>query len=141
MGGCPTDPSIKIDPQTIFVSQPGMCELIFKSKMSAAVKFYEWIIEEVIPELMEHGTYTIPIKKSDIEKLNKSFYDDNMLSEYMGSPCIYFSYVGIHKIVINGITREEHMIKLAKREKWMSEIWINIENSTKHLMSWEFGKH
>ena len=36
---------------------------------------------------MTTGTYTTPITKSDIERLNKSFYDDDkMLSAFDNKP-------------------------------------------------------
>lgn len=101
----------KIDPQTIFCSDAGFIELMIKSKKPKIAELWKKIKEEILPTLFKTGTYTMPVKKSDISQLTKSFYDDNMLSEFMGSPCVYFSYVGKHKIVINGITKEEHVIK------------------------------
>jgi len=36
----------------------------------------------------------MPAKKSDIERLNKSFYNENMLSDYENNPVVYCSYIG-----------------------------------------------
>jgi len=93
-----TDPLIKIDPQTIFISSSGLFQLISRSKKPEAMKFYEFITEEVIPELLTKGTYTLPAKESDIAKLNKSFYDNNMLSNFADKPVMYLSYIGQYNI-------------------------------------------
>lgn len=102
LGVSSNDPSLKIDPQTIFVDDTGLFLMVSRSK------------KEILPILFRTGTYTLPIKDSDVEKLKQNFYDDNMLSSYMGSPCIYFAYIGKHKITLNGITKEEHVIKYEK---------------------------
>lgn len=75
------------------------------------------ITKEILPTLFRTGTYTMPAKKSDINQLTKSFYDENMLSEFMGSPCVYFAYVGQHKVTINGMTKEHHVIKYGETRK------------------------
>jgi len=107
----------KIDPQTIFIDQSGVFQLIMRSRKPEAEKFAEWLAEEVIPSLMTTGTYTMPIKNSDTEKLNKSFYDDNILSNYDNRPVIYFAYVGEHVVIINGVTKKEHVIKFGLTRK------------------------
>ncbi|XWV25360.1 putative Bro-N domain-containing protein [Tupanvirus deep ocean] len=108
---------IKIDPQTTFINNSGIFQLVSRSKKPEAVKLWEFITEEVLPELFTTGTYTMPITETDIDKLNKSFYDDNMLSKYMGNPCVYFAYVGKHQVKINGIIKEEHIIKFGETRK------------------------
>ena len=85
---------LKIHPQTIFIDNSGLFELITKSKKKEAISFYEFITDKVIPELLATGTYTLPIKVSDIERLNKSFYDDNSLSDYENTAVVYLAYIG-----------------------------------------------
>lgn len=84
---------IKTDPQTIFVDNTGLFQLISKSKKPEAVKLWQFITREVLPTLFTTGTYTLPAKESDIIRLNKSFYDDNMLSDYENNPVVYFAYI------------------------------------------------
>jgi len=59
----------------------------------------------------------MPSKESDIEKLNKSFYEDHILSNYDNRPVIYFAYVGKHIVIINGIKKEEDVIKFGETRK------------------------
>jgi len=91
-----TDP-LKIDPQTIFISQAGVLQLVLRSKKPEAEAFGDWLTEKVIPSLMENGTYTMPPKELEIIRLNKSFYDDNMLSDYENNPVVYVAYIGKYK--------------------------------------------
>ena len=37
-------------PNTVYVSEPGLYELIFSSKMPAAIEFRKWVFEEVLPQ-------------------------------------------------------------------------------------------
>jgi len=86
--------SIKMDVKTTFINNSGLFQLVSRSKKKEAVKLWEFIAEEVLPELFTTGTYTLAPEKSDIERLNKSFYDDNILSDFEGNPVVYFAYVG-----------------------------------------------
>lgn len=90
---------LNIDKKTIFVSEPGILQLIARSRKPNAEKFLEWLAEEVIPKILSEGTYTLPIKKSDIQRLKKSFYDDNesILSDYKGKLVVYLAYIGKYK--------------------------------------------
>ena len=107
----------KIDQKTVFCDDSGFIQLISRSKKPEAMSLWRKITKEILPTLFRTGTYTLPAKDSDIEKLNQSFYDDNMLSKFIGSPCLYFGYVGKHKVVINGKTKEEHIIKFGETRK------------------------
>jgi len=51
----PTTPSI--DKQTIFLNEAGLYELIIKSKNKNAIKFQDWIFEEVLPSIRKTGQY------------------------------------------------------------------------------------
>ena len=101
----------KLDPQTIFIDQTGILQFIMKGNKRECEKFSEWLSEEVIPALMNTGHYEMPITDSDIKQLTKSFYDNNDLSNYMDSPCIYLAYVGKHKVIIDGKEVIKHIIK------------------------------
>jgi phage antirepressor YoqD-like protein len=46
--------------QMLAVSKNGICRLVFKSRKAEALKFQDWIFDEVIPALMETGTYGVP---------------------------------------------------------------------------------
>ena len=101
----------KIHAQTVFVDDSGFLQLISRSNKKAAVELWRKITKEILPTLFRTGYYEMPITDSDYNRINKSFYDDNMLSEFMGNPCVYFAYVGKHKVTINGITKLEDAFK------------------------------
>lgn len=57
------------------------------------------------------------MKETDIKKLNKSLYEDHILSNYDNHPVIYFAYVGKHIVIINSIEKEEDIIKFGQTRK------------------------
>jgi prophage antirepressor-like protein len=98
--------SLKLDAKTIFISTPGVFQLVSRSKKPEAIKLWEFITETVLPELFSKGTYSLPAKKSDIKRLTKNFYDDNMISDYKDKLAIYLAYIGEY----NG----KHILKFGK---------------------------
>jgi prophage antirepressor-like protein len=44
----------------LFISEPVLYRLIFKSKKKEAKKFQDWIFEEVLPSIRKTGEYRIP---------------------------------------------------------------------------------
>jgi prophage antirepressor-like protein len=65
----------KIQDHAIFINETGLHELIIKSKMKKAIKFKEWILGDVIPELRKKGEYIMNKKdKEEIKTLNKEIY-------------------------------------------------------------------
>jgi len=72
-------PSLKNDyneKNTIYINEPGLYQLIFKSKMKEAIKFQDWIFEEVLPQLRKTGKYKMKndykkiMENKEIEKIN-----------------------------------------------------------------------
>lgn len=98
--------SLKIDPQTIFINNTGLFSLISRSKKKQAVELWEFITEEVLPELFTTGTYSLPAKQNDVDRLNKSFYDDEYLSNYKNKLAVYLAYIGKYK--------GKHILKFGK---------------------------
>ncbi|AHA45879.1 BRO-N domain-containing protein [Hirudovirus strain Sangsue] len=105
---------LKIDPQTIFIDECGLFQLVSRSKKKEAIKLWKQITKEILPELFATGTYTMPITESDITKLTKNFYNDNILSEYDNQNVIYLAYVGKHEVVVNGTKKIDHVLKFGK---------------------------
>jgi prophage antirepressor-like protein len=80
----------KVNSQTKYISLYGLIQLILKSKKKEAVKFQEWVIEEVIPSIIKTGSYS----NSRLE--HKSFYDDALISTYEGKRVFYIAYIGCY---------------------------------------------
>jgi len=79
----------KIDPQTIFINQEGMYDLVMSSRKAEAKIFRRWISHEVLPSINRFGSYSI-------EKKYGCFYDDHDLYEYDGCNVCYMAYIGVH---------------------------------------------
>ncbi|AKI81610.1 BRO-n domain-containing protein [Acanthamoeba castellanii mimivirus] len=113
LGVNPSTP-LKIDPQTMFINDCGLFQLVSKSNKKEAINLWRQITKEILPELFATGTYTMPITESDITKLTKNFYNDNILSEYDNQNVIYLAYVGKHEVVVNGTKKIDHVLKFGK---------------------------
>ena len=48
------------DRNTIYITEPGLYQLIFKSHLPNAKGFTKWVFEEVLPTIRSSGSYTIP---------------------------------------------------------------------------------
>ncbi len=42
------------------ISEPGLYSLIFKSRKPEAIKFQDWVCEDVLPSIRKHGCYMTP---------------------------------------------------------------------------------
>ena len=61
-----------LHPQTIYINESGLYNLLISSKMKEAKQFREWLTTSVVPELRKTGVYSM--KKSNnnlLSKLNK----------------------------------------------------------------------
>ena len=67
---------------TNYLSEPGVYQLIFKSKTDFAEQFQDWVFEEVLPKLRASGGYIMPTATS--EQLGALIKDANakLMSKY-----------------------------------------------------------
>lgn len=89
VGVNPTLENQRIDPQTIFINQEGMYDLVMSSRKPEAKIFRRWISHEVLPSINRFGSYSV-------EKKYGCFYDDHDLYEYDGCNVCYMAYIGIY---------------------------------------------
>ncbi len=47
---------------TSVISEPGLYSLVLRSKLPSAVRFQDWITEEVLPSIRKHSAYLTPQK-------------------------------------------------------------------------------
>ena len=50
-------------PNTIFLTEPGVYQLIFKSNIPSASEFQRWMFKEVLPSIRKTGSYGLPEPK------------------------------------------------------------------------------
>lgn len=86
----------KIDPKTIFIDDSGLFQLISRSKKPQSELLWKKITKEILPTLFRTGLYNLGLTQNEIERLSKSFYDDNSLSKWKNKNCIYIAYIGYH---------------------------------------------
>ena len=103
---------LKIDPQTIFIESGGFWQLVSRSKKKTAKELWHKITHEILPTLFATGTYTMPPKESDVNRLNKSFYDDHLISNYKDKLAIYLAYIGEYK--------GKHILKFGKTNDFVT---------------------
>ena len=47
---------------TIYLTEPGLYELIFKSQLPSAKEFSKWVFNDVLPSIRSTGYYNKPLK-------------------------------------------------------------------------------
>ena len=52
--------TVQFQPETSFINQDGLLDLIIKSRMPLALQFRKWLYREVIPSILNTGTYVSP---------------------------------------------------------------------------------
>ncbi len=62
--------------ETLFVNESCLYRLIFQSKKDSAVKFQDWIFEEVIPSIRKTGEYKIPKNLKKLSTENRKVLTD-----------------------------------------------------------------
>jgi len=72
--------NIHIEPNTIFISEPGLYRLIMRSKMPKAEEFTDWVTE-ILVTIRKTGSYNI-VK-------NGKIFDEHKLKELEDKSCIY----------------------------------------------------
>ena len=49
-----------LKPNTIFLTEPGVYQLIFESNIPSAREFQRWVFKEVLPSIRKTGLYELP---------------------------------------------------------------------------------
>lgn len=77
---------------TVFIDLTGLFKLIRKSNAKMAKRFRHWVDSTVLPNLLQHGSYSIQPARLEIPV----FYDngDNAASDFHGASVVYIGYVG-----------------------------------------------
>lgn len=92
---CPTQTKGGIQ-DLMYVDEPNLYRLVFKSKKQEALEFQDWIFEEVIPSIRKTGKYHIPESMKSISTKNR-----NALTEAWKE---------------NGVDKFYHYVNLTKQE-------------------------
>ena len=93
----------------IYISEEGLYQLLTTSKLNNDIikTFQNWVFEEIIPSIRKTGKYEIPNMFSNI----KSFYNDNMITPFLGKKVVYLGITS-NIVINNGIV--EYLAKYGK---------------------------
>ena len=61
---------VNFKPETYFINQDGLLDLIMKSRMPLALQFRKWLYREVIPSILNTGAYVSPQLVDQLKKEN-----------------------------------------------------------------------
>ena len=115
MGVTNRDPLENMQPHTIYVSEPGLYQLIFSSQLPIAIEFQDWVFKEVLPQIRKTGRYEL---KKDIRAVT-CFKIENELD--------------LHKKVIDYIRRFHNNLIL------VVGLGENQDTAGKRIQSWQKG--
>ena len=101
-------------PQTVYITEPGLYQLIFSSQLPIAQDFQDWVFKEVLPQIRKTGRYEL---KKDIRAVT-CFKIENELD--------------LHKKVIDYIRRFHNLILVAG-------LGENQDTQQKRIQSWQKG--
>ena len=65
--------------QVVFINEPNLYRMIFKSTKSEAKEFQNWVFEEVLPAIRKHGTYINKEVEQQLE-YKKPWYVEKLLA-------------------------------------------------------------
>ncbi|QBQ01672.1 bro-a [Hyphantria cunea granulovirus] len=71
---------VNFQPNTVFISEPGVYALIMRSKLPAAEEFQRWLFEEVLPELRKTGKYCVSNEAMSVAEYDKKLAEAQMES-------------------------------------------------------------
>nr|DAO56951.1 MAG TPA: hypothetical protein [Caudoviricetes sp.] len=86
------------DQEATFINEPNLYRVIFRSRKAEAVKFQDWIFEEVIPQIRKTGSYQVP--KLNPQKPRKAL--PNGLSGEQQEAVIQ-----LHKTLVQAVPKSE----------------------------------
>lgn len=72
---CPTPTKGGVQ-ELMYVDEPNLYRLAFKSKKESAIEFQDWVFEEVIPSIRKTGKYSIPDNLKKLSTKNRKVLTD-----------------------------------------------------------------
>ena len=70
-------------PNTIYVTEPGLYELIFSSKLSGAKEFKKWVFSDVLPQIRKEGKYEFKAHNRLMFKIENEFDLHKKVVDYL----------------------------------------------------------
>lgn len=125
----------KIQSQTIFITESGLYSLIFSSKKPYALKFKNWIFDEVLPSIRKTGKYELNNTKNIKSLVDINCFNNKSCCYLLHIKDNYYKYgktinikdrLNVHKNKLN----YSCVIKI-----WELEAKEDLENKISYLVS------
>lgn len=100
--------------QLIFINEPNLYRVIFKSEKPQAKDFQNWVFDEVLPAIRKHGAYVAPHKEDD-KSFIETFKNFCLQHNYSAREVEMFNWFGEMKL------KQGYAIAMSKVEKESSE--------------------
>ena len=101
--------------QLIFINEPNLYRVIFKSEKPQAKEFQDWVFEEVLPAIRKHGAYVAPHKEDD-KSFIETFKNFCLQHNYSAREVEMFNWFGEMKL------KQGYAIAMSKVEKEKEEV-------------------
>jgi prophage antirepressor-like protein len=62
-------PEVAMGRPPLYISEPGVIELVWHSKKPEALRFRQWVLEEVLPEIRKNGSY---VRHEQVSLMNET---------------------------------------------------------------------
>lgn len=107
--------------QTTFINEPNLYRVIFRSHKEEAVKFQDWIFEEVIPQIRKTGGYGTEVEKLKLERL-----------EFDAEKADWLAQTGMSTALMYGLRAENAKLKFELAKAKHGEV-LKIERQPSKL--------
>jgi prophage antirepressor-like protein len=99
----------KNEKNTIYINEIGLYRLLLKSRLPIAEEFQVWLENDVLPSIRKSGSYSIQCNNNNLLENEKTFWDENSISDFNNKKVVYIAYIGIYN--------NEHLYKFGKSEQ------------------------
>jgi len=140
------DETIKKHPQTIYLSEAGMYRLILRSNKQKALKFSDWVTNDVLPSIRKYGYYKMKKqfekdkdnlleKINYLEKQNKLMINDMKKNKYPDGALVYIIDYSDEDEKLDGIYRLGSTDNLKTRKQIYNTHTLHNRNVAHHYFS------
>ena len=107
--------------EATFINEPNLYRVIFRSNKEEAVKFQDWIFEEVIPQIRKTGGYGTEVEKLKLERL-----------EFDAEKADWLAQTGMSTALMYGLRAENAKLKFELAKAKHGEV-LKIERQPSTL--------
>lgn len=81
----------------IYINESNLYRTIFKSRKESAIRFQEWVFDDVLPSIRKTGRYEIPATTREKSKQVRNHFTQTLNEHGVASPIQYIKITGTMK--------------------------------------------